>query len=83
MVPNEPQARFTVRVPMVAAEEIDSWADAARIKRSNFQSMALVIGARQLARQLVPELLMTPADIKKFAEVFASSPELKALIEKE
>jgi len=77
---SEAQARFTVRVPFAAAEEIDAWADAARIKRTNFQSMALVIGARQLARMLVPELLMTADDIKKFADVFASTPGLKDLL---
>ena len=51
--------RVTVSLPIETIRQIDDWAAAAGVKRGQFVSMALVIGARVLARQVNPEAFMT------------------------
>lgn len=56
--------RVTVMLPVETADQIYKWAAAAGLKRGQFTSTALVIGARHLARQLSPEDFLTPDMIK-------------------
>jgi hypothetical protein len=51
--------RVSVSLPVETIRQIDDWAAAAGVKRGQFVSMALVIGARVLARQVNPEAFMT------------------------
>lgn len=60
--------RVSVTLPVETIRQIDEWAGEAGLKRGQFTSVALVIGAKVLARQLVPERFMDAAAWKGIAE---------------
>jgi hypothetical protein len=67
--------RMSVALPIETIRQIDQWAVAAGVKRGQFTSMAMVIGARTLARQTSPEAFMTPDAYRAIAEVLGVEPE--------
>jgi hypothetical protein len=60
--------RVSVSLPVETIRQFDEWAVLAGVKRSQFTSMALVIGARVLARQVTPEAFFTPDVWKSLAD---------------
>ncbi len=64
----EDVGRISVMLPVETISQIDDWATAAGVKRGPFVSMAMVIGARVLARQSSPELFFTPEIWRSLAD---------------
>lgn len=60
--------RVVVSLPVQTIAQFDEWASLAGVKRGQFTSMALVIGARVLARQVTPEAFMTQDVWKSLAD---------------
>lgn len=58
VIDKEEMGRVSVTLPEETLRQITEWAAAVGLKRGQFNSVALVIGARTLARQLSPELFM-------------------------
>ena len=67
--------RISVQLPLETLEQIDQWAIQAGVKRGQFASMALALGARSLARQFVPETFMTPDAWRQVAEAMGVDAE--------
>lgn len=67
--------RVSVSLPVETIRQIDEWAAAAGLKRSQFTSVAIVIGARVLARQVSPEAFMNADAWRGMAEALGVSPE--------
>jgi hypothetical protein len=67
--------RVSVALPVETIRQIDQWASAAGVKRGQFVSMAMVIGARTLARQTSPESFMTPELYSAMAKGLGVEPE--------
>jgi hypothetical protein len=60
--------RISVMLPVETIRQIDLWAGAAGVKRSQFVSMALAIGSRVLARQTSPEEFLTVDQYRVLAQ---------------
>lgn len=65
---DEEMVRLSIRIPSEAQKEIYAWAEQTKVKPSYFCSMALVIGARQLMRQLSPEQFVTADMMRTMVE---------------
>jgi len=66
--------RVTVSLPVETIRQLDDWAVRAGVKRGQFTSMALVIGARVLARQANPEAFLTTGVWKALADAMGVDP---------
>jgi len=74
--------RVTVSLPVETIRQLDDWANLAGVKRGQFTSMALVIGARVLARQVNPEAFLTTDVWKALADGMGVDPvRLKGALE--
>ena len=60
--------RVSVMLPVETIAQIDAWAAQTGVKRGQFASMALAIGARALARQVSPEAFFTADTWSAFAK---------------
>ena len=67
--------RVTVTLPVETIRQIDEWAASAGLKRGQFTSVALVLGARVLARQVTPERFMNADAWRGMAEALNITPE--------
>ena len=67
--------RLSVSLPVETVAQIDAWAATAGLKRSQFNSVALVIGARILARQIAPEAFMNADAWRGMSEALGVTPE--------
>lgn len=56
-------------------DELDRYAKAAGMTRSAFMSLALLIGMRALARQIMPEQFLTPELLAKMQAAGFGLPE--------
>lgn len=75
MPTSDDMLRVSVSLPVETVRQIDDWAVSAGLKRSQFTSVALVIGARVLARQVTPEAFMNADAWRGIAEALNLSPE--------
>lgn len=67
--------RVSVQLTAETKAQIRKWADDAGVKPGYFMSMALTIGARQLARNLHPEQFMGPEVWTAIATAMGVEPE--------
>ena len=67
--------RVSVTLPTETIRQLDDWASAAGLKRGQFTSVALVVGARILARQLSPESFMNAEAWRGVSEAMGISAE--------
>lgn len=67
--------RVSVMLPAETIRQIDAWAVSAGLKRGQFTSVALVIGARVLARQVSPEAFMNADAWRGMSEALGITPE--------
>ena len=67
--------RLSVSLPVETVRQIDEWAVTAGLKRSQFTSVALVIGARVLARQVSPEAFMNVDAWRGMSEALGITPD--------
>ena len=75
--------RVTITLPAETLRQFADWASTAGLKRSQFNSVALVVGARILARQLSPESFMNADAWRGMSEAMGLTPEdAQALVEK-
>lgn len=74
--------RVTVMLPADTIRQIDEWAVAAGLKRGQFTSVALVIGARILARQMSPEAFMNAEAWRGMSEAMGITPEQAQMVVK-
>lgn len=66
--------RVSVMLPADTIRQIDEWAASAGLKRGQFTSVALVLGARVLARQVSPERFMDSEAWRSMAEALNLAP---------
>ena len=74
-VKREKNARVTVIVPPETRDEVVKLAELSGVKPTTFMSMALIAGARQLARQMAPEHFMTLTQWRALAEAMGIGSE--------
>jgi hypothetical protein len=71
----ERMERLTVMLPPETIDQVGRWAATAGLKRGQFASVALMIGARVLARQVVPEEFLTVDVVSSIAKGMGVAPE--------
>lgn len=74
--------RVSVMLPVETIRQIDEWAVSAGLKRGQFTSVALVLGARVLARQVSPERFMNAEAWRGMAEALDLSPDQAQMLVK-
>jgi len=67
--------KINFNVDEALLQEIDTYAAAAGVNRTAFINMAVAIGARALARQLMPEKFVTTDMLQKMKEAGYSMPD--------
>ncbi len=65
--------RLTIRVPVETRDMIYDWAMRAGLKPYVFMPVALMIGSRLLARQLLPEDFVTSGMLEEMAKATAAN----------